>query len=264
MDTVIMNKGICENPLISVIMGLNQYNSHVDDAINSILRQNFKQFELIIVANACTDELWAWLNKLADSRVRLFRTSIPQLTFNLNYAIDCSKTDLIVRMDADDIAHPDRLKLLYDYMNVHPDVSVCGSGVELIDENGNITGQRNLPLENATIRKQLLIKNPIVHPSVVFRKTAILQLKGYLGGFNSEDYDLWIRALRDEKFRFANLETPLLKYRVHGNSSQGSRLAYAEIPGYFMREFLYTGKFRYLKAFLVSLGKFMLTKKRVV
>jgi O86/O127-antigen biosynthesis beta-1,3-galactosyltransferase len=249
-------------PKISVIMAVNRYDKYLPPAIDSILQQTFTAFEFIIVANACTDELWSYLQSVTDARVRIFRTSIPQLPFNLNYGVDQSLAPYIARMDADDIAVPERLQCQYDHMEQHPEVSVLGSNVELINTRDEVIGVRQLPLTDKEIRSKISTSNVLVHPAVMYRKTFIYAAKGYLGGFKSEDYDLWIRALHLPGVQFANIGRVLLKYRMHPASTQGSRLAYSEIPGYFLREFLFTGRIKFLSAFLIGIFKYIIKARK--
>ncbi len=225
-------------PQVSVILATHRDDGFLDAAIQSILDQKGIDFELIVVANNCTDDLWTKIQQLKDPRIRSFRTQIPQLSFNLNFALDQARGELIARMDSDDISQPDRLKFQYEFMRKHPEVAVLGSQVQLIDLHGKVIGTRELPLTHKEIVRRMKCSNCLCHPSVMFRKSQILGLGGYLGGRQSEDYQLWLRGIAEKKLVFGNLPETLLQYRVNPNSAQGSPLAYSEMVGHFAQLFL--------------------------
>lgn len=207
-------------------------------AINSILNQTFKNYELIIIANGkdASEIATTLKGKINTSQqVKVIETCIGQLGFSLNLAISQSNYDIIARMDSDDIAHPDRLEKQITYLEKN-NLDLVGTAINLIDENDIFLGLRSYPQKNE-IFKKIIFKNPFAHPSVMFRKAFFLKHRGYSGGFNSEDYDLWLR-MRDSTPRWDNMEEPLLNYRIHSNSTQRSKLAYYECASYSLREFL--------------------------
>lgn len=226
------------NPLVTVIMGVHQHNPFLNDAIQSILNQTFADFEFMIIANNCDDKLIEYLEAFKDSRIRMYRTSIGQLSFNLNFALNLSKSELIMRMDADDISHVDRIGTQYKLFNECPLLTVLGTSYEVIDSEGRVLSIKKQPSTNFEIRSQIFYSNPFCHPSVMFRKSEILKVGGYLGGKFCEDYGLWLRLCRNDKIEFRNLEKPLLKYRIHPDQTKGHRLGYAEAAGLVMTEFL--------------------------
>ena len=249
-------------PKISVLLPVYQNNNdNLDLAIKSILDQSLEDFELIIVANDCDDNIWEYLQTFEDERIRLYRTTIGQIAFNLNYAINISQSDLIARMDADDISHKDRLKIQYEYLLKNPHVDIVGSGVNLIDDN-NIKFDTLLnPQSNKNIRDSLPYKNPICHPTVVIKKLALLKHAGYLGGFYSEDYSLWLRLARDENIIFYNIQEYLLDYRISDSQTRGSKLAYAETAGLLWTEFVYKPRLNYLIGFIITTAKVFISSK---
>ncbi len=235
--------------LFSFLMCVNVDNPFLEQAILSVLEQDEPNFEFIIVANNCSDELYLKLSKYEDKRIRLFRTSIGQLSYNLNYGVDQARGEYIIRMDSDDVCFSQRLSICKKYVSSEYDVVAFSA--ELIDENGRKIGDRTLG--SASI-KQLIYKNPIVHPAVMIRKDALINIRGYLGGLQSEDYDLWIRMLnKSYKFHFSS--QVVLKYRIREGQSKGSLLPYCEVAGYFLREFLVSLKFKFFLGFSVACFK---------
>lgn len=237
-----MNKS---SPEVSIIMAVNKTQPHLVSAINSILNQTFTDFEFIIVANNCSDELYNELAGYSDSRIILHRTSIGQLSFNLNFALNATKSEYIFRMDADDVSHPERIEKQLLYMKKY-NLDVLGTSVNLVNANDEIIGERATPLTNKNIRRRLPFSNPIVHPSVCYKKSVIIKNKGYLGGVVSEDYGLWLRLSRNRDINFENLSEKYLNYRVHPTESQGNPLAYSESIGLLTTEFFVQKKLSYL------------------
>ena len=221
--------------------------SHVVDdqlrlALQSCLSQTFKDFELIVVANgaAAADVAAAvreWVG--GDPRVRVFTTEIRHLIFSLSLGLHHARGILVARMDGDDISKVNRLERQVAYMNAHPEVAVLGTAYEIIDADGSTQGLVTLPVSDTAIRKAMLKGNPLCHPSVMFRRKAVLDVGGYLGALHAEDYDLWLRMAANPGNKFANLEEACLSYRSVGvGAARRSRSAYATMAAAQYRNFL--------------------------
>ena len=212
-------------------------------------------FEFLIAANGCTDAFFEELCALtaADRRVRVIRTAIGQLAFSLNLLADQAGADWLVRMDADDISLPHRLETLSAAARANA-ADVVGTGVYLIDETGTRLGEVRPPVSSAKIARAFVWGTPLIHPSVMLRRTFLLEMGGYLGGFRSEDTDLWLRALRSGG-RIINLPDVLLEYRVHGGQVSRSRLGYAENAAHRLREFLMKPGFESGLSFFAATAK---------
>lgn len=247
----------------SVVLCVNKDDGFLGEAIDSVLKQDYSSFfEFIIVANNCTDELFSSLSNYSDDRLKVYRTSVGQLCFNLNYALDRSTGQYIVRMDADDLALPRRLATLERSIvaNNYPDV--IGTAVNFVDQKGCFIKVYQPPLSESDIRKKLFFKNPFVHPSVAIKRVSLLAVGGYSGGFQSEDMDLWIRLCRTDKYRLVNIEDITLSYRLSGTQARGSRLAYCEVAGYSLREFVYSRRIKWLFSVAINVAKSVFLPKR--
>lgn len=244
-------------PLASFIMAVNRDNPWLDQAIASVLSQDEPRFEYLICANACDDALWHKLHEHAarDDRIRLFRTSIGQLSFNLNVLADQARTPYLVRMDADDVSLPNRLSTLLAAMQ-RDGLDVLGSAVALIDADSREIGTMTFPQSSKAISGALSTRTVFCHPAVILRKQFLLEIRGYLGGFVSEDTDLWLRADRMGA-KMGNLPDVLLHYRMHQGQSIMSSLGYAEVASHWLRECLLRPSFRSFRGLLISLGKFV-------
>lgn len=247
-------------PLFSVILCINQPNPWWQAAFDSVLAQDDPHFEFLIAANACTDEFWSGLQVMAagDSRVRIFRTAIGQLSFNLNLLADQAHGDYLVRMDADDIAAANRIATLRKQL-IESSVDILGSAVLLINDDDKIIGRMDFPLAHADIVRELKRRTVFCHPAVVIRRKFLLDMRGYLGGYYSEDTDLWLRARRAGG-RMANLPDALLSYRIHGKQSIGTRAGYAEVCGHWLRELLQSPSWYALEGLSIALLKWFLKR----
>lgn len=202
-------------PALSVIMSVYNGARYLDEAIASILGQDFADFEFLIVNDGSTDGSAALLQKWAatDRRIILIDRENRGLVFSLNEMIALAKAPLLARMDCDDISLPNRFSMQIDYLNAHPEIGILGTNTRDITEDGCIIiGEISYPLTPAEAKTRLQKGPPLCHPSVVMRADLIGKLGGYRAAFrHAEDYDLWLRASRSTSI--ANLPEPLLLYR---------------------------------------------------
>lgn len=204
---------------ISVILPVYNAGKFLQPAIDSILKQSFTDFEFLICDDCSSDNSPAVLQKAAelDSRIKLLRNEKNSgITFTLNKLLANTSAPLIARMDADDVAVPERLSLQYDFMLKNPAVAVAGGNLEIIDEEDSPLGKRIYPQSFSAIKKVMLCQNPLAHPSVIMRKDVIEKLGGYLEQVGCEDYYMWLRAV-ENGFELANLPETLLHYRLSAN-----------------------------------------------
>lgn len=237
-------------PVVSVLMAVNRFDEFLDTAINSILNQKFVNFEFIIVANNCDDELWNYLCAVKDSRVRIFRIPLGGLANALNFGICQAKGTYIARMDADDVSLEHRLQVQYDFMRNNPFVVLVGCDSLLIDERGAVLEQKfKFYEQDSSIRKMLPIRNTILHPAIMVKTELLLRVGGYRYGHMSEDHELFIRISRNKENHFHNLNQVLFCYRRHSGQITDivhAKKNFSEISGFLFTEFLLTLNFKYL------------------
>jgi len=185
------------------------------EAVESILNQTFRDFELIIIDDCSTDESVEYLKNIKDERVRIIRNSINLgVTKSLNVGLAQARGKYIARMDSDDISFPERLQKEYDYMETHPEAVMCGSRVE---QFGARTGLGIKPINDTEVyRATLLFRYPgPMHPTVFLRHKTLLD-HGIRYNENlkyAQDYDLYSQvAPLGDIYIFP---APLLKYRTH-------------------------------------------------
>ena len=244
--------------LVSVILASNKVDEYFYLAVKSIQEQSFKQIELIIILNglALLDEAFALKELSLYSNIKIYTTKICGLNFSLNLGIHNASGIYVARMDADDISYVDRILMQFEFLEKNPDVAVCGSFYDEINELGYIQGTKVLPTTDSQIRKFLTIGNPLCHPSVMYRKENISQIGAYLNGQYAEDYDLWVRLANDPDIRFANIGKPLLGYRITSSgNARRSKIAYASVSATQWRQFIAYGNPKWLIASILSLIK---------
>ncbi len=214
-----------DRPLVSVLLPvLDPHPVYFRRAVESILAQTLGDFELVVVEDPAPRSAGEILADYADSRVRHVRNeSRTGLVTQLNQGLAEARGDLVARMDADDVAEPDRLRRQCDLLGESPEVSVAGSQLRIIDEEGRHRGYRAYPLSHESILAALPRYNPLAHPSVMFRRAIVAGAGGYRSHSHNEDYDLWSR-LAVSGHRFANHPEPLLRYRVHPGAVKATRL----------------------------------------
>jgi|KBSMisStandDraft_5_1062788.scaffolds.fasta_scaffold32390_2 glycosyltransferase involved in cell wall biosynthesis len=185
------------------------------ETIASILNQTEKDFEFLIIDDGSKDHTPEIIRKYAkkDSRIRpVIHTDNAGLSARLNEGLLLAQTDLVARIDHDDIALPKRLELQIRFMRTRPDVAAAGSFVYHMGRTVLRDRLVRLPVEHDEIVNVLPNQNCMYHPAMMLRRNAVLLAGSYRREFrHSEDYDLWLRL--SKKHKLANLQIPLLRYR---------------------------------------------------
>ena len=202
----------CQQPDITVLLPAYNAEPFITEAVMSILQQSYTNFVLLIIDDGSTDRTGEILEDLAsrDSRIALYRRENRGLIATLNEGLSLCRTELVARMDADDIALPDRLVMQKDFMDAHPEVAVCGTCCIFHESNEVWRYPFDTPMDIL-----FLFNASLIHPSVMFRRSIIRDVGGYHTDMvAAEDYELWVRLL-SQGVQLVNLATPLLRYRQH-------------------------------------------------
>lgn len=223
--------------LVSILMATNKVDRYLLPSINSMLNQSYTNIEIILVANGeCAENVINYLNSnITDSRFFSFYTPIAQLSHALNLGLSFAKGQFVARMDCDDISVMDRIEIQLDFLKLNS-LDLVGSNLELINEHSINIGERKYPSGKA-INRCLPFSNTFAHNTVLARKDLLIKARGYNSGFNTEDYDMWLR-LRRSGVKWDNIQSPLVKYRIHSGSTQRKLLGYAESTALSVREFI--------------------------
>jgi glycosyltransferase involved in cell wall biosynthesis len=191
-------------------------------AIESILDQGFTAYEFIIIDDGSKDgtsDIIRSYERKEPCIKAVYNRENQGLSACLNQGIKMAQTDYIVRMDADDIALSDRLRLQYEFMEAHPEVDICGGAIIPVFENGIKGASLKLPAEHEQIVKRVFKKTMVFHPTIIIKKEVYDKYGYYDETLRwAEDADLWYRIY--DRVRWHNLQEPLLFYRTKSRLSK--------------------------------------------
>jgi glycosyltransferase involved in cell wall biosynthesis len=206
---------------ISVLFPFRDAAPTLDAALASLLARDDPALEVLAVDDASTDggamRVRAWMAR--DARVRLLRAHGTGLAAALRTGLEAARGELIARMDADDLCHPERLALQRAFLLQHPEISVVGTRVRAFCDEGAVGAGmlRYVAWQNALLspedhRRELFVESPLCHPSIVVRRAALLEVRGYDVSDGPEDYELFLRLDR-AGHQLAKLPDELLSWR---------------------------------------------------
>lgn len=210
-----------KTPLVSVLMTAYNAAEFVVQAVESIQNQTYSNWELIIVNDGSSDTTGKMLHAIAskDKRIRVVHCRKNRgASYASNLGLAKARGQYIARMDADDIAMPDRLSKQIAYLQKHKNVIVVGGQCELIDIYGSSIGMKNFPTKHKEIYDALYQINPIQHPSLMINMKLLGAHKITYHTDVMLAHDLEILFKLAQYGRLANLEDVVLKYRVHNDS----------------------------------------------
>jgi glycosyltransferase involved in cell wall biosynthesis len=199
-------------PRVSILMPCRDAAAHLGSALGSIQAQTFGDFELLAVDDHSRDETPLILQRHArrDERIRVFAAPRPGIVAALQFALDTARGEIVARMDADDLADPERLAAQVACFDADPQLVACGTRVRYFPReavrDGALRYERwlNALTDDAAIRRDLFVECPIAHPALAARRAALEAAGGYRDPGWPEDYDLVLR-LAAAGGRLANL-----------------------------------------------------------
>jgi len=224
-------------PRVTVLLPVHNGGGYLDEAVRSILRQTFPDFELLAIDDGSTDGTLEALRAYRDPRVRIVVNERNLgLVETLNRGLSLSRGEYVARMDSDDVSLPGRLGRQVRFLDGNPEVGVCGTWARII------RGHRNGPLicppvDSEEIRARLLFGSAMVHPSVMFRLSSLVDhdLRYDPRHAHAEDFGMWRRC--SGHFPLANIPRVLIAYRVtQGGVSSTHALRQAESARAICRE----------------------------
>lgn len=210
-------------PELSVIMATyNENLGFLKTCIDSVLRQTFNDFEFIIVVEPEEANL-VFLEGIAgiDKRVKIFKNeSRLRVAGSRNRAILESSGKYIAIVDGDDYCASTRFEKQLKFFASNPELSIVGSNLFLIDENGNIVGERKYPQVHKKIKEEFLLTMAVANPAIIVMKKDIEEVGFFDSQFNkAEDFELWLRFLAHNK-RMHNLQENLVYHRISTNPNK--------------------------------------------
>jgi len=207
---------------LSVLLPVRDAQDTLSECLGSLRSQTLTDHEVVVVDDGSSDTTPACLETWAreDPRLRVLRTPRLGLVPALNLALAEARAPLVARMDADDVAHPERLEKQARRLGEDARVDVLGCRVELVCETGvpPAGGMRayvdwsNGLLGHEAMERDRFVESPLVHPSVAMRRQTLLDLGGWPDLDGPEDYELWLRCF-EAGLRFEKLDQVLLRWR---------------------------------------------------
>jgi glycosyltransferase involved in cell wall biosynthesis len=206
-------------PEISVVLPYFNAETTMKAAAESILNQTWHDFELLLINNNSTDESLKIAESIAanDSRIRLLSETNPGVANAMNCGLAYARGKFIARMDADDIAYPERLLKQYEFLEKHPEIGFIGTEVKYVPHQKNTAGFKrfvdwvNSFHSSEEIEKYRFIEIPIVNPTIMFRRNVYKRNGGCFDGDFPEDYEMQLRYL-DAGVKMAKLPEPLIEW----------------------------------------------------
>lgn len=190
---------------------------YLRDSINSMLNQTIEPDEIVLVKDGpLTEALEKVIYEYKDNPI----LNVVELKENvglgkaLNIGLTKCKNEIVARMDTDDIARSDRCeKQLIELLN-NDNLSVVGTAInEFINDPENVVSYKGVVENNSDIIRKMKFRNPMNHPSVMYKKSDVIKVGSYKHWFLNEDYYLWIR-MAQAGFNFKNIDSPLVYMRV--------------------------------------------------
>jgi glycosyltransferase involved in cell wall biosynthesis len=215
-----------DRPLVTVLLPVYNARPYLAETLASIFTQTYTHFELLAIDDGSTDGSADLLRAVTDPRLRVMEHGSNQgLIATLNEGLALARGNYIARMDSDDVMHPERLQRQVENLELHPDIGVLATFVDLVNADGETTGMWDIDratADEASISAMLPRTNCIAHPSVMIRRSALGEMRYDPRQQGAEDWDLWLRMLARGAL-FAKLPEALLKYRIHPTSIMGGQ-----------------------------------------
>lgn len=202
---------------VTVLMPVYNSKLFLKDAIESILNQTHGNFEFLIINDGSTDESDMIIRSFNDKRIKYINNKINQgIVATLNEGIEISTGKYVARMDSDDISLPTRLAKQIAFLEDNPSYKLCGSKAIAIDHEGKKLYRLNRPTSFENIKVFNFFRNAFIHPTVMINTALLKNFKYSEEYLYAEDYMLFSQFAMN--YKVANLDEPLLQYRVHEES----------------------------------------------
>lgn len=210
-----------EGPAVTWLLSVKNSGRFLRETLQSIYAQSYRNHQVFVWDDCSMDgtleELQRWIPALIPGKI--FSGRSLRLGASLAFLVEQAETEFCARIDGDDVNHPERLQRQVSYMLEHPEVGVLGSQTEHIDEYGHpCSSSWHYPVSDAEIRWRTRWQASLCHPTVLFRRSAVLEAGNYRD-FQIEDLDLWMRMSLSTEIH--NLPEPLVKYRRFDSSMTG-------------------------------------------
>jgi glycosyltransferase involved in cell wall biosynthesis len=211
------------NPLVSIVIPVHNGEKYIKEAIDSCFAQSYANIEVIVVDDKSEDTTLDILRGYGDKISVIPVEKQNGLGNVINIGIRASKGKYIARMDADDIMYPERVQKQVEYLESNPNCVAVGGQIDIVDENGSITGHREYAIEDKDIKKNRFLFMPFAHPAVTLRRSTVEDIGLYPENmWKVEDVKFFL--ILSTKGEFHNLEDTVLKYRMTFKTQSQSKM----------------------------------------
>lgn len=200
---------------VTFFMSVYNNEQYLREAVDSILKQTFKDFNFLIIDDCSTDRSLEILKSYSDPRIKIIENKRNiGIAKSINKGLKQSQGKYLAHMNADDISLPERLKKQVAFMENNPEIDVCGTWLQNFGKNNQTVC--TMPTKHDSVFAGMLFENTIHNSTVIIRRDSIFRLGQFRDEkyFFSEDYEYWVR-LGMLGIKLANIGEVLLKYRIH-------------------------------------------------
>lgn len=221
---------------VSVLLRVHGNQPHLLEAIESVLSQDATfSFNLWLILDRPSDETLNTISKIVDKKVNLFKPEGQGYSEPLMELLETLEVEYIAILDADDVMNPSRLQLQAQFLDQNKYISVVGSSIIIINENGDEIGRKSYDSNSRILFENRFKKLPVAHPATMYRRIDVIKAGSYRQFYDfAEDYDLWLRVM--EFSSIANLPEFLTKYRVHENQTNNRNIESNVLAGVLSRK----------------------------
>lgn len=208
---------------VSILMTIYNHEKYLKSAINSLINQKFKNWELIAINNGSKDNSGLVLKNFKDKRIKkfFFKKNIGR-TKCLNYGLKLCKSKYIAILDSDDISHKNRLSIQIKELENNENIGLVFTDFDFIDEKSNIIFISKKKFQFKKIR-ELLTKNFIGHSTVMYKRNILKKIGNYPNKYKyAQDYAFYLKILKVSNIKF--IKKKLLKIRIPHNNSETKRI----------------------------------------
>lgn len=214
-------------PAVTVLLAVHNGQRYLEDALRSIMVQTLRDIEILVVDDCSDDDTPAILARLAaeDTRIRVLRAPENlRLAGALNHGLDHARGAYVARMDDDDFSFPERLDIEKRFLDAHPDITLVGSSIEWMDEDGRSLRRSVRARDSFAVRWTVRFFLNVSHPTFMFRRTLPdgTPLRYDRRWRLTEDHDFVCRLLQAGG-QVVCLPDVLLRYRFHAKSVSRSK-----------------------------------------
>jgi glycosyltransferase involved in cell wall biosynthesis len=201
---------------IEVLLPIRSPAPWLEETLESLMEQSFTDWRLVASIHGDDSIVRSSVLRQVPNALIVNAPEEGNLASTLNVGLAATSSKYIARIDADDVALPERFQVQLDFLRRTPNILAVGSGATLIGVDGEVLGYRSQIEDPKKILKRLMWKSPLMHPSVMFHRDAVVSIDCYSElATNVEDYDLWLRLAAIGLL--GGIDRPLLKYRIHPN-----------------------------------------------